>query len=107
MKKGDIVLISFPFSDLSGSKLRPALVLISTESDVTVCFITTQFNWNDDLDITLIPSSENGLKRISLLRIGKFATLDSNLVLGRIGSLERQYLKILNHNLIKLLQLDS
>lgn len=107
MKKGDIVLISFPFSDLSGSKLRPALVLISTESDVTVCFITTQFNWNDDLDITLIPSSENGLKRISLLQIGKFATLDSNLVLGRIGSLERQYLKILNHNLIKLLQLDS
>jgi len=42
MSKGDIVLITFPFSDLSSSKLRPAAVLAETDEDLTVCFITAQ-----------------------------------------------------------------
>ena len=106
MKKGDIVLIPFPFSDLAGSKLRPALVLISNDTDITVCFITTQFAYNDLFDIKLIPTSENGLKKISLLRISKFATIDKNLILGKIGTLENNYIRILNKNLIEILQLD-
>lgn len=106
MKKGDIVLIPFPFSDLTGSKLRPAVVLISTEYDVTVCFITTQFQWNEELDIQLIPSSINGLKKLSLLRTSKFSTIDKELILGRIGSLENNYLHHLNRNLIEILQLN-
>jgi mRNA interferase MazF len=106
VKKGDTVLIPFPFSDLSGSKLRPALVLISTEFDVTVCFITTQFQWKENQDIELIPSSENGLKKKSLLRISKFSTIDKDLILGRIGTLEKNYIYTLNKNLIKILQLD-
>lgn len=106
MKKGDIVLIPFPFSDLSGSKLRPAVVLISTETDVTVCFITTQFQWKGEYDIQLLPTLFNGLKKISLLRVGKFSTIDKDLILGRIGTLENNYLSILNKNLIRILQLD-
>ena len=106
MKKGDIVLIRFPFSDLSGSKLRPALILISTETDVTVCFITTQLQWEDKLDITINPSLVNGLKKLSLLRISKFSTIDKDLILGRIGYLENNYLSKLNKNLIEILQLE-
>ncbi len=106
MKKGDIVLIPFPFSDLSGNKLRPALILITTESDVTVCFITTQFNREDSFDIKLIPSSFNGLKKISLLKCSKFSTIDKDLVLGQIGTLEKSYISRLNKNLVELLQLN-
>ena len=40
MDKGDIVLITFPFSDLSSSKLRSAAVLAETNENLTVCFIT-------------------------------------------------------------------
>ena len=39
MAKGEIILISFPFTDLTGNKLRPAVVLTENNFDVTVCFI--------------------------------------------------------------------
>ena len=39
MAKGNIVLIKFPFTDLSGSKLRPAVILAETALDFTVSFI--------------------------------------------------------------------
>jgi mRNA interferase MazF len=49
MAKGDIVLITFPFTNLSGSKLRPAIVLTETNLDITVCFITSQINGKNKL----------------------------------------------------------
>lgn len=51
MQKGDIVLIQFPFSDLSGNKKRPALVLVGRELDITVAFISTQLKWKEPTDI--------------------------------------------------------
>ncbi len=41
--KGDIIVISFPFSDLSGSKKRPALILADLQGDnIILCQITSQ-----------------------------------------------------------------
>jgi mRNA interferase MazF len=45
MKKGDIVLVPFLFTDLSSTKKRPALVLVSTKQDVMLAFITTKMHW--------------------------------------------------------------
>ena len=45
MKKGDIVLVPFPFTDLTSEKNRPALVLLDHEEDVTLAFITTKIEW--------------------------------------------------------------
>lgn len=64
MKKGDIILLSFPFTDLKGKKIRPALVLVVSDLDVIVAFITTQFKWQNSCDILLEPNEANGLKKL-------------------------------------------
>ena len=99
MAKGDIVLITFPFTDLSGSKLRPAVVLADTNLDFTVCFITTQIQWQEPTDVILLPSSTNGLKKHSLIRISKIATLDRSLAKGLLGKLTSSELTDLNNQL--------
>jgi len=40
--KGKIVLISFPFTDLTATKLRPALILYESEKDVVAAFISSK-----------------------------------------------------------------
>ena len=106
MEKGDILLIPFPFTDLKGNKNRPALVLINSELDITLSFISTQLNWKEETDILLKPTKNNGLKKDSLLRLSKLATIDKKLALGRIGRMEANDLKQVNINLIKLFQID-
>lgn len=97
MAKGDVVLIIFPFTDLSGSKLRPAVVLTDTILDLTVCFVTTQIAWQEPTDVMLLPNPSNGLKKQSLLRTSKIATLDRSLTKGLLG----------HHSASELVDLDS
>ena len=105
MVKGDIILITFPFTDLSGSKLRPTVVLSANELDVTVCFITTQLQWQELTDVPLLPTSFNGLRKQSLIRTSKIATLDKTLAKGLLGRLTHIELNNLNNKLKALLQL--
>lgn len=106
MAKGDIVLITFPFTDLSGSKLRPAVILTETEEDLTVCFITTQTKWQEETDIKLYPNADNGLKKESLLRSRKFATIDKKLSKGLLGKLTIKEISELNEKLKIILGLN-
>jgi mRNA interferase MazF len=105
VKKGEIVLIPFPFTDLKGSKIRPAVVLFSNEFDVTICFITSELKWQGDFDIVVEPNDNNGLKTKSLIRVNKIATIDSGLVLGVLGYLSEKQIYELNASLISMLQL--
>ncbi len=105
MKKGDLVLLSFPFTDLKGKKIRPALVLVISDLDIIVAFITTQFKWQNKFDITLEPNKINGLKKTSLLRLSKITTLDRDLVLGKLGELNRNDIENINEKLTELLKL--
>ena len=106
MAKGDIILINFPFTDLSGVKLRPAVVLIDSPLDFTVSFITTQLQWQEPTDVLLSPHISNGLKKNSLIRCSKIATLDRGLARGLLGKLTSNEINLLDTNLKRVFLLD-
>ena len=105
MPKGEIVLLPFPFTNLSDIKIRPCLVLIEAEYDVTVSFITTQTGWNDKASVTIMANAGNGLKKDSLIRLNKLATIDMELIFGKIGILNEDELNLVNQKLKEVLQL--
>jgi mRNA interferase MazF len=105
MDKGDVVLIPFPYTDLTGNKYRPAIILVESEDDVIVCFITSQLKWQSEFDIFINPTEINGLKKPSLIRLNKIATIDKELIVGRLGLLDKGNPELLNENLKHLLKL--
>ena len=107
MRKGDVVLLPFPFTDLSGSKYRPAVILTTTKKDVIVAFITSQLTLRKDTDIKLQQTQQNGLKRNSILLLDKIATLSKKLVTGRIEILTDNELILIDKNLVKIFQIKN
>lgn len=105
MPKGTVVLIPFPFTNLTGNKLRPALILAETPLDVTVSFITTRLQWQEPTDILLQPGLLNGIKKTSLVRLSKIATIDNILVKGKIGSIDAIQMADLDQKLKTIFQI--
>ena len=81
--------------------------MIETDEDITVAFITTQIKWSTGFDVLLTPSDLNGLKKVSLIRLNKLATIDKSLVIGRLGSLDEPSVGLLNRNLIQIFRLGE
>ncbi len=87
---GDILLLSFPFTNNVGSKRRPALVLLDTnDGDVLVARVTTQIS-RTEFDATLADWKQAGLLDVSVVRLDKLATLERTLVERRVGALTPQ-----------------
>lgn len=105
MRKGEIVLIPFPFTDLSGQKVRPALSLYADQDVAILAFITTQLRWRQEFDVVIEPSRVVGLKKKSLIRLNKIASLSRGLVLGKLGMLPEKDLFQVEANLMELLGL--
>ena len=100
MKKGDVILVPFPYTDMSGNKTRPAVVLNDDLYDVTVAFVTSKIIKKELNDVELLPSVLNGLKLESILKLNKLATLDKQLVLGKLGELNITEIAIVDKGLI-------
>jgi mRNA interferase MazF len=87
--KGDIVVAPFPFSDLTASKRRPALVLAAlTGDDVLLCQITSQAK----SDTYSIPIAQSDLVSGSLrvngnARPNRLFTADANIILYKAAAL--------------------
>lgn len=93
---GTIVLVPFPFTDLSSAKLRPALIISKGNAyheDVAVLFITSIKPDNADyffIDSTFSYFKSTGLKQKSYIRCDKVATLEKSVVLGELGVLPKK-----------------
>ena len=93
--KGDIVVIPFPFSDLSASKKRPALILASLQGDdLILCQITSEARY-DRYSIKLEDSDfkQGRLQTISMIRPNKLITTDRSIIQYKIGSLKAEKLR--------------
>lgn len=92
-KSGDVILVQFPFSDLSKSKQRPALVLTTTSysrnlSLITIAMITSQIDQvSIGGDLLLSDWKKAGLLHPSRLRLAKVATVEVELIKKRLGTL--------------------
>lgn len=104
MKKGDIVIVPFPFTDLTGTKLRPAVILIDSDQDVVVAFITSKVNRKTESAIRIRSSEVNGLKIDSFLRLDKITTLGKEIVVGRLGNLTEKEIREVDTRLIQVLK---
>ena len=100
-KKGAVVLVPFPFTDLSGVKVRPAIVIskIPMGEDVIVAFISSKETKVRKSDVAVLPSKVNGLKSRSLVKCAKIATLEKKIILGELGTLESSVVKEIDKKL--------
>jgi mRNA interferase MazF len=90
LKKGTIVLVPFPFTDLQGAKVRPALVVSDKPvgEDVVLVFISAKKAKSKKQyahDVPICATGINGLKQDSVIRCAKIATLEKNIILGELG----------------------
>jgi mRNA interferase MazF len=91
MKTGDIVLIPFPFAELTNKKVRPAMVVCQTKDsykDLVLCAISsvvpTKLTENEML---LRKDKHNGLRKDFVLKVDRIVTAKKQDVIAKIGSL--------------------
>lgn len=95
-RQGDIVLVSFPFTDLTSSKRRPALVLSpdsfnAAAEDLVLAAVTSHIT-HDPNAVRLWPGdfAEGGLPKPSMVKVTKLFTMHSSLIAKRIGALKTE-----------------
>ena len=100
-KEGQIVLFRFPQTDLSESKLRPALLITKIPGkypDWLICMITSQMkHFQSEFDDNINEKDEDfkmtGLKSESIVRTTRIAVVDEKILLGKIGEISSERLK--------------
>ena len=104
--KGDIVIVPFPFSDLSATKRRPALVIATlTGDDLILCQITSH-PYGDAAAVPLDTATfaRGSLKVQSYARPGKLFTASGDLIVAEVGALTPDALKRIVDAIVALLR---
>jgi mRNA interferase MazF len=93
---GSVVLVPFPFTDLSGRKRRPALVVSPEgfhEQDLILCVITSRVperlsTW--EVALADGDMAEGELPKESVIKVGKLFTTHRSLIAGRFGAIKEE-----------------
>ena len=105
--KGKIVLLPFPFTNLTSTKRRPALVLLERPNDVVVAFISSIIPKPIELHHVFMDKnhqsfSKTGLKVNSTIYLDKIATIDKKLIIGELGQIPEEIKLEVNERIKKL-----
>ena len=104
--KGDVVVVPFPFTDLTGAKRRPALVLAAPGGDdLILCQITSQ-TVRDDLAVPVAASDfeEGSLKQDSNARPNRIFTCDQGLIQYKVGTLTESKMRQIMDQAVQILR---
>jgi len=93
--KGDVVVVAFPFSDLSQTKRRPALVVaVLGGDDIILCQITGRsVAGRDAIPLDAQDFATGGIRQASNIRPDHLFTADRGIVLYRVGRLTSENLR--------------
>ena len=112
MNRGDVVEVDWPFSDRTGSKTRPAVVvqadfLNGLIDDTILIQITSTRHGILGTEIFLDPSQEtaSGLAKLCVASCTNFLTIDQTLIRGTIGYLSQPVLQSIEKCLKTVLEL--
>ena len=102
--KGDVVIIPFPFSDLSTSKKRPAIVVANLSGPDQIIAQITSVARNDNYSISLERKDfKNGkLPHSSMIRPNKLFTADKSLISYKAGSINDEKIKEIEKTLVSI-----
>lgn len=106
---GAVVLVPVPFSDLSQTKLRPAVVLANAgHGDWVLCQITSNA-YSDTRSVALTPTDfqSGGLRQVSYARPGKLFTANHDLIVRQVGVLKDQSFGRIVDAVVALLRIDK
>jgi mRNA interferase MazF len=107
MRRGDVVIVDYPFSDRTGSKVRPALIVQSDVynqrlADTIIALITSsaqRFVGSPTqliVDIATADGKQTGLRINSVVQCENLITLDQSLILRVIGRFPANLLQKIN-----------
>ncbi len=99
----DVVFVSFPFSDMNKSKIRPSVIMAISPIDeditnVTVLMLTSSLHQKWPLDLPVMDIKAAGLIASSVCRM-KFSTIDKRTIDRKIGRLSERDIATLKTNL--------
>ncbi|MDR4466555.1 MAG: type II toxin-antitoxin system PemK/MazF family toxin [Nitrospira sp.] len=106
---GTVVLVRFPFSDLSQTKLRPAVVLAEAgRGDWVLCQVTSK-SYADSRAIRLEDTnfSAGSLRVLSYVRPGKLFTANRDLIISEVATLKSISLQQVIDAVVNLLRAGS
>ena len=104
--KGSVIVIPFPFSDLSAAKRRPALVLANLDGDdILLCQITSRrFDEKYVVPLKQFDFKNGSLPVDSYIRPERIFTADKNIILKTVGSVSNEIMNKTIDNIIKILK---
>jgi len=102
--KGDVLIVPFPFSDLSDSKRRPVLVIATPSGDdIILCQITSRHrNNNYVIELSDNDFEDGELKVESYIRPDRTFTAEKSLIQYKAGKVKKQKQKEVEEMLLKI-----
>lgn len=102
---GQVVLVPFPFSDLSRTKMRPAVVLADAGRDDWILCQITSNPYGDEKSVAISEKDfQSGALRVtSYARPGKLFTANASLIVESVGELKKPTVKKMVENVVEIL----